>query len=47
MLFQVTPSDVTTFVLVPVILAMVGILASLIPARRATLVDPIQALRNP
>jgi putative ABC transport system permease protein len=47
MLFQVTPSDVTTFVVVPVILAIVGILASLIPARRATLVDPIQALRNP
>ena len=46
MLFQVSPSDVMTFVVVPVMLAIVGIVASLIPARRATMVDPIQALRN-
>ena len=46
MLFQVTPSDVTTLIAVPVILAFVGLLASLIPARRATQVDPIQVLRN-
>ena len=36
MLFQVSPSDVMTFVVVPVILAIVGVVASLIPAQRAT-----------
>ena len=46
MLFQVSPSDVMTFVVVPVMLGIVGIVASLIPARRATMVDPIEALRN-
>jgi putative ABC transport system permease protein len=45
MLFQVTPADTATLAVVPIVLAGVGFLASWIPARRATRVDPIQALR--
>lgn len=46
MLFQVTPTDVTTLAGVAATLAVVAVLAALIPARRATRVDPIQALRT-
>jgi len=45
LLFQVTPTDLATFVAVPLLLLLVALLASLIPARRATKVDPLITLK--
>jgi putative ABC transport system permease protein len=45
LLFEVSPHDPLVFVGVAVVLLAVAALASLIPARRAGRVDPIQALR--
>jgi ABC-type antimicrobial peptide transport system permease subunit len=47
MLFRVAPADTATLATVPIVLAVVALVASFVPARRATQVDPIQALRNP
>ena len=44
-LFGVTAFDATSFLVVPVVLAVVAVAACLVPARRAARVDPLQALR--
>ena len=45
LLFQVSPTDPTTFVSVAMLLMAVSFMACWIPARRATRIDPIAALR--
>jgi len=46
LLFGLTPLDTGTFIGVAVLFAIVATLAALLPAHRATRVDPLVALRN-
>ena len=46
LLYGVEALDLVTFTMVPIVLAMVAVLASLTPARRAASMDPATALRQ-
>jgi len=46
MLFEVQPVDPVTFAVTPAVLAAVALAANLIPARRASRIDPMVALRH-
>lgn len=46
MLFEISATDVTTYVAAAGVLALSALLASIVPARRALAVDPITAVRG-
>jgi putative ABC transport system permease protein len=46
MLYQVSPTDVATFVVVPVLLLATATVANYLPARRAAAIDPVTALQS-
>lgn len=45
-LYQVKPLDAGTYIAVAVALTLIGLIAALIPARRAATIQPMQALRD-
>ena len=44
-LFGISTTDVATFATIPLLLTAVALLAAWVPARRASRVDPVRALR--
>jgi ABC-type antimicrobial peptide transport system permease subunit len=46
MLFVITPLDPATFLVVSLLFGLVAVFAAYLPARRATKVDAIAALRS-
>ena len=46
LLFEVSPTDPTTLAAVVIVLVVAALGASYVPARRASLVDPMEVLRE-
>jgi putative ABC transport system permease protein len=46
MLFDTTPTDTTTFIVVPIVLTLAAIIASYLSARRAAKTDPMVAIKG-
>ena len=44
-LFGVTPTDLWTYIAATAVLSLVGAVSGFVPARRASAIDPIKALR--
>jgi putative ABC transport system permease protein len=46
LLFGISTTDIATFAIIPLLLVIVALVASLIPARRAASIDPLIAIRD-
>jgi ABC-type antimicrobial peptide transport system permease subunit len=45
-LYEITPTDSSTYLMVSVLVALVGFAAAYVPARRAARVDPLSVLKH-
>jgi putative ABC transport system permease protein len=46
LLFEVSSTDPSTFGLITLLVVGVALIASYVPARRATKIDPLQSIRS-